>query len=124
MGPLLPYVDAESNYEVPDRVSHAQWWRVCGEIRAKLGDRDVYWMVFDPADPTDNEAIQTTLSDDLADIYQDLRNALPTEESDAFSNDALWFLRFQYKHHWGQHAVSALTAMRSLLYGPSYLSED
>ena len=124
MGALLPHVKPDSDNATQDRVSHEQWSKVCGEISAKLGDADVYWMVFDPADPTDKGAIQNTLSNDLSNIYRDLRSGLSADESAILSNDALWELRFQFEHHWGEHAVSALTAMHSLLYGPSYLGED
>jgi uncharacterized protein DUF5063 len=124
MGPLLPSVEPVSDDATQDRVSDEQCWKVYEAISEKLKDRAVYWMVWDPADPADNQAIQQTLADDLADIYRDLRSALLAEESETVTNDALWSLRFQYQHHWGQHAVSALTAMHSLLYGPSYLGED
>ncbi len=124
MGALLPHVEPDSDDASQDRISHDQWSKIRKEIGEKLQDVDVYWMVFDPADPADKEAIQNTLSNDLADIYRDLRGTRPASESDPLSNDALWSLRFDYEYHWGRHAASALTAIHSLLHGPSYLSED
>jgi len=124
MGALLPHVELDSDDATRDRVSHEQWSKVYKAISEKLGDAAGYWTVFDPADPADKEAIQHTLADDLSDIYRDLRSALPASETDILSNDGLWDMRFQYEHHWGAHAVSALRTMHSLLYGPSYLAED
>ena len=124
LGSLLPNVDPDSDEITTDQVNHDQWSNIYVQLRAKLADVDVYWMVFDPADRNDNEAIQNTLSNDLSDIYQDIKSNVPSNESTSFDNNMLWALRFQYEHHWGHHAVDALTVLHSLLYGPSYLIDD
>jgi hypothetical protein len=65
----------------------------------------------------------STLSDDLADIYRDLRASLLGDPARIQTNDALWDLRFSFETHWGQHAVSALAAMQALLFGPNSISD-
>ena len=105
-------------------VNRDQWANIYEKIREQLAEVNVYWGVWDPADPEDRQVIQGELSSDLADIYQDLSNILPIDDSVKFVASDLWTIRFQFEHHWGQHVISALTALHSLLYGPSYLIED
>lgn len=124
MGALLPDVTLDTNDLGREPISHEQWAKVYRQISDKLADVNVYWGVFDPADPDDSHAIQGELSDDLADIYRDLRNALPIDDSVPFAPNDLWTLRHEFENHWGHHVVSALTAFHSLLYGPSYLTDE
>ena len=124
LGASLSNVDSDADEITKDQVGHDQWSNMYGQLRAKLADADVYWMVFDPADPDDKEATQHTLSDDLSDIYREIKNAVPVNEFAPFDNNALWTLRFKYEIYWGHHAVNALTAQHSLLCVPSYLIDD
>jgi hypothetical protein len=73
-----------------------------------LGVWDVYSEVFDPRE--DGEAIKTTLSDDLADIYVDLKREL--EGFDAGQvDDAIWGWKFTLAGHCGDHIVDAMRAI-------------
>jgi len=114
----LPHVAPDTADGQRDQVSNEQWWAVYNQLDQRLGEANIYWLVFDPADSKDHEAIAQTLSDDLADIYRDLKNCIPADGFEAFDNDALWSLRFNFETHWGQHAVSALAAIHALLHGP------
>jgi len=113
----LPLADPTSDDEPPDSMSHDDWRRVYDRLGAFLGDSDAYWLVFGPIDPDDHESIPHTLADDLSDIYRDLQSASLESGRDP-SPDELWSLRFSFETHWGHHAVDALTAIHSMLYGP------
>ena len=58
---------------------------------------DLYWEVFDPRELS--EPVAGSLSDDLADIYRDLRRGLAAAERDI--EEAVWDWRFSYETHWG-----------------------
>jgi Domain of unknown function (DUF5063) len=73
-------------------------------VKQRLGDWDVYMHVFDPT--TDKDAIYGSLADDIADIYQDLREGLDLSQAQAA--EAIWTWRFHYYFHWGRHALDAL----------------
>jgi len=75
------------------------------ELADILGTRDVYSEVFDPR--TKDEAIQTTLSDDLSDIFTDLKRAL-IEFDSGNVNHAVWSWRFTLAGHCGDHIVDAM----------------
>ncbi len=58
----------------PMRIGEKEWEDIYHLLKKKLGDADLYWTVFDPT--KDNEIIHGTLSDDIADIYRDLKGGL------------------------------------------------
>jgi hypothetical protein len=113
----LPQVKPDTADGPQDRITNEQWRAIYNQLDRTLGEANIYWLVLDPADPKDHDAIAHTLSDGLADIYRDLKNCVP-DGLEAFDNDALWNLRFSFETHWGQHAVSALAAIHALLHGP------
>ncbi len=75
-------------------------------LRGILGDRDGYWMEFDPL--TDEQCKSGSLADDLTDIYCELKHGLrlldlnPAKPQDAFDE---W--RTGFRIHWGQHLLDA-----------------
>jgi hypothetical protein len=83
------------------------------ELAQMLGTRDVYSEVFDPR--TKNAAIQTTLSDDLSDIFIDLKGALTEFDSGRVDN-AVWSWRFTLAGHCGDHIVDAMRAIHRHIY--------
>lgn len=87
-----------------------------GKISNLLGDYDLYSIVFDPI--TDADALKTTLSDDLSDIYADLKRGLIKYDiGDKQDRDvAIWEWKFHMQIHWGQHAVGVLRPIHSLVY--------
>jgi hypothetical protein len=61
-----------------------------------------YWEVFDPYKL--DEPVAGSLSDDLLDVYRDVRRGLALWES-GHGADAVWEWRFSFESHWGDHAV-------------------
>ena len=87
-------------------------------IADKLGGEFYYEKVFDPFDPKDCEPVTISLAEDLADIYYDLREGLlRVPEHGPVPAKAIWQWVFGLKNHWGRHAVGAIAAMHSLLFG-------
>jgi hypothetical protein len=78
-----------------------------------LGKTNGYWQVFDP--PDRKSLVLATLSGDLAEICLDLENGLALQRSGVPRNDFLWQWRFDFRAHWGRHAVSALTAIHHVI---------
>jgi hypothetical protein len=78
-------------------------------LRKQLGTLDEYWDVFDPT--RKEHPIKCSISQDLADIYMDLRDAVKLQESGAETDDICWQWRFDFLSHWSRHAASALKAL-------------
>jgi hypothetical protein len=98
-----------------------------GKIMSLLGKYDRYCEVFDPI--FDNQAITTHLSDDLSDIYTDLKRPLVKYDSGEEPNQriAIWEWAFHLKIHWGNHLVDALRPIHSLVHDhldPEFQDEE
>jgi len=72
---------------------------------------EFYWEVFDPYQ--EDAPVTGSLSDDLLDVYRDLRPGLALwEVGDADHRlAAIWEWRFHFGIHWGDHAIDALRAL-------------
>lgn len=85
---------------------------------ANLGENVYYREVFDPNNEEKDDVVQGRLIDDFADIYKDLKIELEKIKlgTNAAVEDALWQLRFNFYHHWGNHCINALRALHFLWY--------
>jgi Domain of unknown function (DUF5063) len=75
-------------------------------LKIKLGNLDAYWSVFDPTEP--QKSAPNSLSQDLAEICMDLRDAIELAKSGEPTADVYWQWRFDFREHWARHAVEAL----------------
>jgi Domain of unknown function (DUF5063) len=78
-----------------------------------LGKYDMYGEVFDPV--SDDESTKSSLGDDLADIYLDLKRPL-LEFEGGKANDAIWSWKFNISGHCGDHIVDALKVIHRLVH--------
>ena len=86
--PLVSFDDDENEEQesairkirAEKKIKQQEWEQLYDSLKEKLGDRNLYWMVFDPR--TDSEAIHGSLADDIADIYRDLKNGLVLKRSE------------------------------------------
>ena len=112
----LPETEARRAND-PPRLSHDDWQMVFEGLTKTLGEYDLYWEVYNPVTPVAEEPIACTLSDDLADVWRDLKNGLNLYRSDDPDRmqSAAWSWRFHFKSHWSCHAVDALRAINTLI---------
>jgi hypothetical protein len=97
----LPEADAKMSERVAPHTPQPERW-------PGFDAHDHYWEVFDPYDLT--EPVGGSLSDDVLDVYSDVRRGLWFwERGDEV--DAIWEWRFLLEAHWGDHAVDALRAL-------------
>lgn len=73
-----------------------------------FGEHDAYLEIFDPY--IDEPPVGGSLSDDVCDVYLDLRRGLWLWDAGR-TDDAIWEWRFHFEHHWGDHAIDALRAL-------------
>jgi hypothetical protein len=122
--PLVSFDDEEneeqeatiSKIRAETEMTQQEWGQLYESLKEKLGDWNLYWMVFDPR--TDNEAIHGALADDIADIYRDLKHGLVLKDANEVpASEVIFEWRFGFTSHWGQHAVNALRTIHFLLQG-------
>jgi hypothetical protein len=71
----LPETDPTGIEGPEDRIGDAESFALEQRLREKLGDLDRYRRVYDPYDATET-GVEGSLSDDLADIYRDVKNGV------------------------------------------------
>ncbi len=73
-----------------------------------------YWDIFDTLELEPKPPVYNLLSDDLADIYGDVKEGLLLYER-GFVVEAVWQWRFTFSTHWGRHLTGAQRAIHSYL---------
>ena len=117
----LPDPEPPSDDLVSESIAHEDWLVVFRRLQSALGPYDFYREIFDPAamgDPggsidTGDEPVVSSLADDLADIWRDLRAGLNIWDgaSDAARSNLVAEWRESFASHWGQHLVDGLRAI-------------
>lgn len=123
---LLPRYEAIFEDENERFVTEEDWEFIHESVKKKLGYHDEYREIFDPLTHEQLEQSTASISDNLADIYQDLKNFislynLGTEE---MMNDALWECQLNFEEFWGQKLLNALKATHALLFSGEDLEEE
>jgi len=86
--------------------------QVASNVGRMTGTPDLYWEVFDPRE--EGEPTVGSLTDDLTDIYRDLRRGLHIA-SVGDVVDAAWEWRFSFQIHWGNHATDAIRVLHRVV---------
>ncbi len=123
---LLPVPDIEMSEELPEKfVSEEDYNFILQKLQEKLGQFDAYHEVFDASMQYSAEPIEASISENIADIYQDLKDFILSYRIGTLEvmNDALWECRNNFEQYWGQRLVNGLRALHNLVYGTSDLEE-
>lgn len=107
----------------PERfVAEEDYLFVKEQVEQLLGADDSYLEVFHPDMAISDTPIAAFISEDLADIYQEIKDfaanyqTLETE----IMNDALVACLDAFRQHWGQKNLNALRALHSIRYNDSF----
>lgn len=122
---LLPNVAPMLDEPVDAAVDEFTYTRIREGIAQKLTSHDDYLEVFHEDMQRSETPILSHISEDLADIYQDLRNFTSAYRIgvDEIMNDALYEVTQQFKLYWGQRLVNALRALHNALYSGDELKD-
>jgi hypothetical protein len=104
-------------------IDAGQWRAIRDRIASRL-DRDSYSMIFEPFDEAPSPLLGS-LSDDLSDIWKDLKEGLMQFDigNEAGVANAVWIWRFSFEYHWGSHhSAHAIGALHALLFGAHAIS--
>ena len=74
-GMKLPEIKKLIDYDVPS-MPYERWNDMYQSLKSKIGQFDTYYQVSDPYDIDDRKPMQSTISDDLSDIYRDIKPGL------------------------------------------------
>jgi len=115
---LLPQLDPFFEDGNEKFVTEDDWIRIHNTFREKFGTADDYLEVFDEKMKDSEGPVISSISENMADIYQDMKDFLllyQTGTSEVM-NDAVWACRLNYETFWGQKLVNSLRAIHKFLY--------
>jgi hypothetical protein len=85
--------------EPPSSMTTDEWWNLFQRLQRQL-------------EPLDS-VVDGSLSDDIADVYRDLRNGFLSYDSGDV-DEAVWSWRTEFESHWGRHAAHAIYVLQVL----------
>jgi len=97
-------------------VSEQEWSEIFQRIAMILGPHNDILRMADEGEFDRSELVNHTISEDLADIYQELRDftSIYSRGMEELMNDAAWELNERFTEHWGAKLLRALQALHLL----------
>ena len=115
---LLPEFEPESDEEPEKFVTELDYNMVQQKIAGLLGEHDDYQEVFDAGMQFSETALTASISEDLTDVYQDLKDFVSLYQvgNETAMESGLWECKSNFKEFWGQKLVNCLRAVHQLVF--------
>ncbi len=99
-------------------VTESDWVRIDETLRDRFGTADDYLEVFDEKLSDSEGPVVSSVSENMADIYQDIKNFLLLYQTGTpeVMNDAVWECKMNFENFWGQKLVNSMRAIHRFLY--------
>lgn len=106
-------------------VTEEKWISIHEIFRSKFGTADDYLEVFDEKIKDTEGPVTSSISENLADIYQDIKDFLLLYQTgtDEVMNDAIWECRMNFENIWGQKLLNGLRAIHRFVYSGEEIGE-
>jgi len=124
---MIPVLSDDIDSETPEKyLSEVDYNFLLNKLSIKLGSFDTYLEVFDQGMQFSETPIESSISENLCDIYQDLKDFIFAYRmgTTEIMTDALWECKKNFEEFWGQKMVNVLRAIHSLLYSDISLDEN
>ena len=101
---------------VETSVSEQEWSALFQKIGSILGAHNDVLRIAREEEFDRSEVVSHTISEDLADLYQELRDftSIYSRGMEELMNDAAWELKERFNEHWGAKLLRALEALHEL----------
>lgn len=118
---LLPIIEFEGDEDLAEHVTEDDYNSVRHYVWQILGGDDDYMEVFTPDMHFCEQPIVASISENLADIYQDLKNfaAAFADGNEINMNNAIVRVHENFTTYWGQKLVNVMRPLHNLLYDAS-----
>lgn len=123
---LLPSITSE-DIDYPEKfVTESDYFYVQDKMKGLLKDLDIYQEVFNKDFEFSDEALDASISEDLSDIYQSLKDFILNYQIGAEESmiSSLQDCSNSFKEYWGQNLVNTLRAVHNLVYGDIDLKDS
>jgi hypothetical protein len=123
---MLPKTEQVLDEELEKYISELDYNVLHQKWVEQLNEYDNFYEVFDPSIQFGQETVTASISENLLDIYQDLKNFLIAYSigNEDVMNDALVDCMYHFEEFWGQQLVNVLRAVHMLVYSDIDFSED
>ena len=119
-GILMPSVVVEDTSYNEKFVNEMQWEHIFYAFKNKFGEDDDFWIV-ENTGLNEFEPQKQSLSDVLADIYQDMKDFIMLYQNNSTyaKQNAVADFKNLFQNHWGERAIKASKRFHELIYNPS-----
>lgn len=116
-GSLLPAIASESDTIAERYVTEEQWEGIFLTLKEKISEKGSYASV-QKNDYNENSLAQSSISDNLSDVYQDLKDFIMLYQKGTLyaKINAVNECRRLFSEHWGYRAVNAHRAIHYILF--------
>ncbi|MCW3786408.1 DUF5063 domain-containing protein [Plebeiibacterium sediminum] len=123
---VLPKTDFVLEENIEKTVREEDYIRVQHTLLNILGQHDDFLEVFVQDNELDQRDVASSISENLTDIYQDLKDFLFAYRIGVtdIMNDALVEVTNSFEMYWGQKLVNVLRACHNVLYSAEDLDDD
>lgn len=117
---LLPSVEMLDSEATEIFVTEQDYLLVSKQAASVLGEEDVYLDVFVEDMKYSDRPVSSFISEDIADIYQDIRNFVSVYQHGLEESmiNALNVCTENFRLYWGQKLVNVLRPLHALIYKP------
>lgn len=117
---LLPSVEVIGDQMAEVFVKEQDYMLIANQVASVLAEEDVYLDVFVEDMKYSDRPVSSFVSEDIADIYQDIRNFVSVYQHglDETMVFALNDIAENFRAYWGQKLVNVLRPLHALVYKP------
>ena len=118
---VIPPVEENYDSDLQPKVNEEMYNRVEESVSRLLGNDNFYLETFHPDIRLSDSPVAVKISEDLADIYQDLGNFIAVFKNGQKEtmNDSLALCILNFEKYWGQRLLNALRALHYIKYNDS-----
>ena len=115
---LLPQLDSFFEDGNEKFVTEADWTDINESLKEKFGTANDYLEVFDEKINETEGPVISSISENMADIYQDIKDFLLLYQTGTgeVMNDAVWECRMNFENFWGQKLVNSMREIHKFIY--------
>ena len=107
-------------------VTEQDWSRIYQRFAVILGSYNDYSTLTKADDYDRSEVVAGHISEDIADIYQDIKDCTENYRigAEEIMNDALWECRSGFENHWGEKSLRAAIELHKIYCSAEILDDE
>lgn len=115
---LLPEFEFEPEEDLVKYVTEVEYNLIQQKVLEHTRENDDYREVFAPGAHLSEDAFTSSISENVADIYQDIKDLVLSFRTmdEAVMLQAIWECQVNFAQYWGQKLVNGLRAIHSVIY--------